>query len=86
MSQKKVDQYKEEKANRKEIIKKEKRVARIEQICVSLVTVLIVVWVGFSVYNKATDKGDVEETAVTTDVNVSALDNFMGTLEDTEAE
>ena len=86
MSQKKVDKYKEEKANRKQIIKKEKRLLRLEQIGLSLVTILLVVWVGFSFYHKATEKGDVEETAVTTDVNITAIEDFMGTLEDVDAE
>ena len=85
MSQKKVDQYKEEKANRKQIIKKEKRIQRLEEIALSLIGILLVVWIGFSVYNTATTKKDVEETVVTTDLNVTALDDFMGTL-DAEAE
>ena len=85
MSQKKVDQYKEEKANRKQIIKKEKRIQRLEEIALSLIGILLVVWIGFSVYNTATTKKDVDETVVTTDLNVTALDDFMGTL-DAEAE
>ena len=85
MSQKKVDQYKEEKANRKKIIKKEKRIQRLEEIALSLIGILLVVWIGFSVYNTATTKKDVDETVVTTDLNVTALDDFMGTL-DAEAE
>ena len=85
MSQKKVDQYKEEKANRKQIIKKEKRILRLEQICLSLIGILLVVWVGFSFYGKATDKGNAEETAVTTEINATAIEDFLGTL-DADAE
>lgn len=48
MSQAKVDQYKKEKANRKEIIAKEKRQKMILKVCVSTVLVVLVAWVGIS--------------------------------------
>ena len=48
MSQAKVDQYKKEKANRKEIIAKEKRQKMIQKVCVSAVLVVLVAWVGIS--------------------------------------
>jgi len=82
MSQKKVDLYKEEKANRSKIIKKEKRMRRIEQIAVSAIAILATGWVCFSVYNKVTDKGDEENSYVTTDVNITALDDFSTSLND----
>mgnify|MGYP003463822353 CR=1 FL=1 len=48
MSQAKVDQYKKEKANRKEIIAKEKRQKMILKVCVSTVLVVLVAWIGIS--------------------------------------
>lgn len=82
MSQKKVDLYKEEKANRSKIIKKEKRMQKIEQIAVSVIAIVAAGWVCFSVYNKVTEKGDEENSFVTTDVNTTALDDFSASLSD----
>ena len=48
MSQAKVDQYKKEKANRKEIIAKEKRQKMLMKICTSVVLVVLVGWIGIS--------------------------------------
>ena len=48
MSQEKVDQYKKEKANRKEIMAKEKRQKMIMKICASAILVVLVAWVGIS--------------------------------------
>ena len=48
MSQAKVDQYKKEKANRKEIMAKEKRQKMITKICTSAVLIVIGAWIGAS--------------------------------------
>lgn len=48
MSQAKVDQYKKEKANRKEILAKEKRQKAIIKVCASAVLVVLVAWIGIS--------------------------------------
>lgn len=48
MSQAKVDQYKKEKANRKEILAKEKRQKAMMKICASAVLVVLVAWIGIS--------------------------------------
>ena len=48
MSQAKVDKYKKEKANRKEIMAKEKRQKSIMKICTSAVLVVLVAWIGIS--------------------------------------
>ena len=78
MSKKKVDEYKKNKANRQQIIKKEKRINMIERIIGYVVCLVAVVWVGFSVYNKATS---VDETIVAeTSIDTSALDNFAQEL------
>ena len=48
MSQAKVDQYKKEKANRKETVAKEKRNKKITKFCAGIVVALLAVWVGVS--------------------------------------
>jgi len=50
MSQQKVDRYKEEKANRKKNIKKQKVRGAFSRIIIALVALAIVVYLGFSVY------------------------------------
>ena len=54
MSQKKVDAYKAQKANRVKNAKKEKLQYRIETGIGALIAIVIVGWMGFSVYDKAT--------------------------------
>ena len=48
MSQEKVTKYKEAKANRKETIKKEKRVKLIRNTVAGIVVAAVVGWVGYS--------------------------------------
>lgn len=75
MSQKKIDAYKKEKANRAQIMKKEKRMLMLEKAAALLVCVVAVVWIGFSIYGKVTESSDavVKETVMDT----SALDEYM---------
>ena len=48
MSQAKVDKYKQEKANRKEILAKEKRKKMLTKIVASAILVVLVGWIGVS--------------------------------------
>lgn len=48
MSQEKVEKYKEQKANRKAIMKKEKRARFFRNLIASIVLVAVVGWVGYS--------------------------------------
>ena len=48
MSQEKVNKYKEEKANRKETMKKAKRAELFRNVIASVVLVAVVGWVGYS--------------------------------------
>ena len=57
MSQAKVDKYKKEKANRQKIMKKQKWMHRFEMTGIALVAVLVVGWIGYSVYDKAASGG-----------------------------
>lgn len=79
MSQKKVDAYKKQKANREKLIKKEKRIFMIEKIIVLAVCVALVCWVGFSIYRKASD--DKQQQVVDTQINLDALDDYIYSLD-----
>ena len=84
MSQKKVDAYKQQKANRQKIIKKEKRILMLEKLAALVICIAAVCWVGYSVYGKIT--ADKEEVVVDTALDVSALQDYVSNLnaEDTE--
>lgn len=69
MSQAKVDKYKQEKANRKEIIAKEKRKKMLIKVGAGAILVALVAWVGIStadfVYeNRPKDKIFVQTTEI----------------------
>ena len=78
MSQKKVDAYKEKKANRAAIMKKEKTILRIQKLAALVICIAAVCWVGFSVRDK------VEESAATIEKEVvldtTALDEYVANL------
>ncbi len=86
MSQKKVDAYKEKKANRGKIMKREKAILRLEKAVGYMIVVVAVVWVCFSVYDKVND-GAVEVKTETV-MDTSALDNYISELaaEDTDTD
>lgn len=81
MSQAKVDRYKEEKKNREKIMKKQKRQAFLLRLAGTVVAIVLVGWIGFSVYQKV--QGDVSHTyAVKTDV----MDDYLNSLDASETE
>ena len=62
MSQKKVDAYKAEKANREKIMKKEKLILTIEKLAALVACMVAVCWIGYSVYGKVTEEsGDCDD-------------------------
>lgn len=79
MSQAKVDRYKEEKANRKKTMEKEKMLRRVKTAVAVLVAAVIVGWAGFSGY-RVYENNKPMKTIYT---NLSAIEDYMGTL-DTE--
>lgn len=83
MSQKKVDAYKKDKANRDKIIKKEKKMLRIEKFAALVVCVAAVCWIGYSVYGKINEGK--EEVQVETVMDTTALDDYLSGIA-TEAE
>lgn len=76
MSQAKVDQYKKDKANRQKIIKKQKRMHRLEMAAIILVCVLFVGWIGFSVYDKVSSNQE-KETVV---FDAGAIQDYLSGL------
>lgn len=78
MSQEKVDRYKEKKARRREIYKKEKRMLAFEKFAGILFCAVLVVWVGYSVYGKVTaaQSAKVHETVMDT----AAIDDYLSDL------
>lgn len=78
MSQKKVDAYKQQKANREKIMKKEKLVLRLEKLAALVVCLAAVCWIGYSAYDKAT--AGQEDVRVETVMDTSALDNYISSL------
>ena len=75
MSQKKVDAYKAEKANRDKIMKKERSVLRLEKLIALAFCIVAVVWIGYSVYSKVNEGK--EEVVVNTEMDTSALDDYL---------
>lgn len=83
MSQKKVDAYKKEKANREKLIKKEKRILMLEKLAGIAVCAVAVCWIGFSVYDKSQEDKEtvVQETVVQeTEMDTAALDEYLSSL------
>jgi hypothetical protein len=81
MSQAKVDRYKEEKRNRAKIIKREKREWAATKAGLSLVALVLVAWIGFSVYSGVNGTSDTTVTEKETyTVDTSAIDDFLAGL------
>lgn len=75
MSQEKVDKYKKEKANRQEIMKKEKRTRIISSTALIAVFGALAVWFGVSVY-----QSQQPEVTATYETDYTALDNYLNNL------
>lgn len=80
MSQAKVDRYKEEKRNRAKIIKKEKRQWMATKAGLSLVALVLVAWIGVSVYNGVTTSDDAAAEKPTYTVDTTAVDDVLSEL------
>lgn len=75
MSQKKVDAYKQQKANRNKILKKEKMVRRVQKIVAAVLGVAVVCWIGFSVYGKYEEAQEAIVTEV--EMDTTAIDDYV---------
>lgn len=82
MSQAKVNKYKEDKANRKQIMQKEKRNRVISRIIVAVICLAAVCWIGYSAVDSITTKIETAQT----EVDLSAVDNYLNSMYETGAE
>ncbi len=85
MSQEKVSRYKEEKANRKAMMKKEKRKHFFRKCVVGIVALGLVGWIGYSAYQVITTP-DEDAEVVTTQMDVTAITDYLSSLNTTYAE
>ena len=73
MSQEKVAKYKEQKANRKEIMKKEKQQKQIRIVVTSLIGAALIGWIGYSAVNTIIDN----QPRQTVEVDYTAVDEYL---------
>lgn len=78
MSQKKVDQYKKEKANRKQIMKREKIKRRVVTVCSTVVCAAVIGWVGYSAFGYFHKQE--EKAPKQTEVDLTAISDYMSSL------
>ena len=80
MSQQKVDQKKHDKANRKSIVRKKTIEEIASLVCVSIIAIAIVGWIGFSVYKKAEQIKLANATYEYNEITTTAIQDYLGTL------
>lgn len=73
MSQAKVDRNKEMKANKKQIMKKQKMMNLLRKCVLSLVALALVCWIGFSAYDTYTSNQERESV----EVNYDAINDYL---------
>lgn len=78
MSQQKVDRYKEEKANRQELMKKAKRRLRLEIIALVAVLALLVGWFSAAVVHQV--KSNAAKNVVSTEISTAAIEGYLSDL------
>lgn len=83
MSVEKVNRYKAEREARNKELKKEKLEQMIAKIVVIVIAIALVVWIGFSVFQKISEK---DAGTDGTTVNVNALDEYINSFEVIEAD
>ena len=72
MSQKKVDKYKAEKANRKKNIKKQKLQNALHKCVIGVIGLALIGWIGYSAYNTYQTNRPVDEIQI----DYSAVDEL----------
>jgi multisubunit Na+/H+ antiporter MnhB subunit len=78
MSQAKVEKYKENKKNRKKMVRKEKTSRALTAFLGVVIVAAIGVWIGFSVYQNQQKKN--AENPEYVEVNMSALQDYESSL------
>ena len=82
MSQEKVDRYKKEKANRKQIMKKEKMQNALRKCVVSVVGILLVCWIGYSAW----DIYDSNKPVPSVQIDYQSFDDFSQDITEAHAQ
>ncbi len=82
MSQEKVDRYKEEKANRKQNMKKEKAANAVRKCIVTVCGLLLVGWIGYSAY----DIYDSGKEPQKVQIDYQSFDTFAQDIKDAAVE
>ena len=82
MSQEKVDRYKKEKANRKQIMRKKKMENLLRKCVVGIVGLILVGWIGYSAYGTYESSRPKEEAQI----DYSAFDELQNQLEAVQGE
>lgn len=77
MSQAKVDKYKEYKANKAQIMKKQRMVKKIEITAAVLVAVVFLGWIGYSIYAESTDPTN---NASVVEMDTTALEDYIASV------
>jgi len=77
MSQQKVDKYKKDKANRSELIKKEKRTIRLEILLATTLVVVLLGWFGYSYYQRV----EAGKPPTEYEIDSSAVDKYLDELD-----
>ncbi len=76
MSQEKVDRYKMEKANRKQIMRKQRIMSVVRKCVLAVVAVALVGWLAFSAY----DIHESNRERVVAEVNYDAITDYLNSL------
>ena len=76
MSQAKVDRNKEMKANKKQIMKKQKMMNLLRKCVLSLAALALVCWIGLSAYDTYTSNQERESV----EVNYDAINDYLQNL------
>ena len=80
MSQKKVDKYKQDKANRQKIMKREKVLRRVEITVAAVVLAALRVWFCIAVYRNSQEKALENADTVTTSLDLTEVDSYLNGL------
>ncbi|MGN0483794.1 MAG: hypothetical protein ACI4HI_09610 [Lachnospiraceae bacterium] len=76
MSQRKVDNYKKERARRMDEARRDKIEERLTILLFAIIGVLIIIWAGFGIYQKVTSVNTNKEL-VTTEVDLGPITDYM---------
>ena len=80
MSQAKVDQKKYDRIHRKSLVRKRKIEEVMSLICVAVIAIFVVAWIGYSIYTKAQQAAAENITYEYYDIDTGAIQDYISTL------